>query len=135
MKVFEKRVIANSVVLVSVTVVKQRTGTEPIVEISSIYVETVINKRVGSIGAILCAGAVEQKGRSAGGGIRIRSVEHQRSPAKPGIVAAGSRFKERIPTNRCVSSAGGQVLKCFSAFRGCEPVIAQIGRASCRERV
>src|SRR5207244_6555192 len=104
--IFEKRVIANSVVLVSVTVVKQRKGTETVVEVGAIDAESVIDERIGSIGAVLRAGAVEQKRRSAGGSIGIRTVEDQRSAAKRGIVAGGGSFKERIPTNCCVSSAG-----------------------------
>ena len=118
MNIFKKRVIAKSVVGVSVGVVKQRKGTESIVEVCvQAGAEPVIDKGVGSVGAVLCAVDVEQERRSASGRIGIRSIEDQRSAAKPGVVAAGGILKERIPAKCCVSSAGGEVKKCFAPFR------------------
>ena len=85
-----------------------------------------IDERVGSIGAVLCAGAVEQKRRSARCCIGIRSVEDQRSAAKSGVIAAGGIDKERIPTSCGVSSAGSEVEKRMAPFRYREPGIAPV---------
>ena len=116
-KILKKRVIPKSVVAESIGVAKQRKGAKTIVIVGACDAVTVIDKRVGSIGAVLCAGAVEQKRRGASGRIGIRIVEDKRSAAKSCVIAAGGIVSKRIPANCCVSKAGSQVQKRMASFR------------------
>ena len=58
------RVIAKSIVLVSVNVVKQRKRAETAVEVGPGHVVSVIDERIGSKGSVLCTVAVEQERRA-----------------------------------------------------------------------
>src|ERR1051326_1375927 len=107
MNVFKERVVTNSVVVVSVSVVKQRKGAETIVEVCTCDVIAVIDQRVSSVGPVLGAAAVEQKRRGTTRRIGISEVEDQRSATKTGVETAGGIGSERIPANCCVSSARG----------------------------
>src|SRR5437764_4168789 len=124
--IFEKRVIPNCVVGVSAGIVKQRKGTESVVVVGACDAVAVIDKRVGSKGGVLCAGAVEQKRRSTTGRIAIRSIEVQGSAANTGVEGAGGIKRERIPTNCCVSSAGSEVEKRMAPFGGGERGVAPV---------
>src|SRR5207247_11267648 len=74
------------------------------------------DERIGSNGGILCAGGVEQERCRANCGIGICVVDCQRSTADTGVDTSGGIRKERTPTERCISSAGGKRIKCVASF-------------------
>jgi hypothetical protein len=83
------------------------------------------HRTAGSVGA---AGRVRQERFDASGRILVPSIERECSSANPGVRAAGGHAEERIPTNSCVSSTGGEAQKGVLAFSGVEVGIAPTGR-------
>jgi len=75
------------------------------------------DKSIRSNGRVLCASRIEQERCRANCGIGPCIVNGQRSSANTGIEAAGRIQKERAPTKRGVSGAGGKRTKCVTSFR------------------
>src|ERR1051326_6579536 len=85
MNVFKERVVTNSVVVVSVSVVKQRKGAETIVEVCTCDVIAVIAWRFGPGGAVRMPAALKQTRRGTTRRVGISEVEDQRSATKTGV--------------------------------------------------
>src|SRR5947207_15921882 len=115
---------AKSVVGESVNVIIERKGADSIVEGAAV----VKDERVSSTGHIQRAAGVEQQRSGANCGIGIPRVEHKRSSANTGIVAASRKAFERKPTKCCIESAGGAAKKGVLPFCGVAPGIAAVRR-------
>jgi hypothetical protein len=72
---------------------------------------TVIGKRRGSNSRIRCAGGVEQKRCGANGGIGISVVGGKGSGTNTSAKTSVAILSERVPTQRCISNAGGELIK------------------------
>src|SRR5262245_29346305 len=120
---------AETIVEVSERVMIHRKGADSTVEVA----EGVIDHGVTSNGRVVVAQAVEYHrcGANCGIGIRVgtrpdTTGQSQRCCANPGVEAGVADYKERKPTDSCVSCAAGDVKEGAAPFRRVERRIAPV---------
>src|SRR5438876_10590829 len=95
------------IVEISGDVMKQRKCTDSIVVIAAV----VKSERVSSNGRVFCARTVEQQCCSANGGIGFSVVGGKGPGTNTSAKTSVAILGERVPTQRCISNAGGEIVK------------------------